>query len=812
MVAPISVCMIVRDEHHQLERCLQSIRPHVAHIAVVDTGSEDNSVEIAKKYADFVETFTACNDAQGRMLRFDMARNHAFSKSTQPWTMWIDGDDEVVGAENLEDLCKEYDRERGGGPSMAYMPYEYSRDHRGHVNMIHERERLMTPRDHFEWKGWVHEVCVPKGADMRRHTSRVKIVHHRDSANKKIEPGRNLRILRAQLEALGDGDARHLYYLGMECGNNGLIDEAIQWLTKYIDKSGWDDERFMASQLIANHYMNRANYEKAIEWGMKSILIREDWGEGYFVVAKGCYFMAQRGNNALRWWQRCVYYARMGLEKPRTQTTLFVNPLERDFDIHRYYNLALSKTGETHAAIESCKTALKIAPDDEQLNLNRRVFEEYVAVEDFKSKLNRLTEIGKISQEVRNFIEATQRDNKIPSVEKSTPPALPPSSTSSIISGDGKLDVVFYVGRGVEAWNPETAMHNGIGGSETAVIEMSKRLAAFGHKVRVYGDCNPRHGGPSLEYNFDGVSYLDVNRYRDISCDALITSRRPEAVDSHFNVKWKYSACWVHDIHCGDSLTLERANKLDAILALSDWHRDNLLKRYPFLYPLRVKKTRNGIDLSRFDQKVDRNPHRLVYSSSPDRGLDAIFDMWPELRTRVPDVELHIYYGFQTWEACADAGQRLTIDHLKRCIEANKNNGVTFHGRVPQGTLAHDFLKSGVWCYPTWFAETSCITAMEAQAAGLRIVTTPIAALNETVGDRGVLIPGDWKDRGFQSRFANAVVDALNKEGDDDRRALQAYAGEHFGWDSLAQEWDMMLRIGVLESADAVLPMYQAAQ
>jgi glycosyltransferase involved in cell wall biosynthesis len=809
MVAPISVCLIVRDEHGQLENCLKSIRPHVAELIVVDTGSEDNSVEIARKYADFVETYTECNDPatrtpenpNGLILRFDQARNRAFSHAKQPWVMWIDGDDEMVGAENLGSLVEEYDRARNGQPSLVMMPYEYSRDHAGNVNMVHERERLATPRQHFEWRGWVHEVLCPLGGDVRQHTNRVKIVHHRNAAHKKMEPGRNLRILRKQFEVCGDKDARHLYYLGMECGNNGLVDEAIKWLTLYMDKSGWDDERWQAAQLIANHYMNRGNYEKAIEWGFKAILIREDWGEGYFTVAKGCYFMAQRGNNAHRWWQRCVHYARMGLDKPPTATTLFVNPLERNFEIHRYYNLALSKIGDTKGAVESIKKALQVFPNDEQLNLNKRVFEEYDAVEEYKQKLNRLVELGKITKEVRDFLETTQRENRIP-VPQGPQPVEPAKSS------DDKLDIVFYVGRGVEAWNPETAKLHGIGGSETAVIEMGRRLAARGNRVRVFGDCSPRNGGKSLEYMFDGVQYLDVNKYKDLSCDVLITSRRPEAVDSHYNVKWKHSVLWVHDVHCGDSLNPDRAAKLDRIFALSDWHRQNILSKYTWLPPHKVQKTRNGIDLARFDQKQDRNPHRLVYSSSPDRGLDALFDIWPRLREQVSDAELHIYYGFQTWEACADDAQRLTITHLKNTIEKFRNQGVFYHGRVSQDELAREMLESGVWAYPTWFAETSCITAMEAQAAGLRMVTTPIAALNETVGDRGTMIPGDWKSADFQNRFLDAAVTALLKDGDADRLELQLYATEHFGWDDLAKDWDNLFNSTVKDEIS--LPEYQA--
>src|SRR5271156_1168839 len=109
MTAPVSVCMIVRDEEHQLETCLRSLRPFVEEIVIVDTGSTDKTIDIAKGFADVIETFTGCNDSAGRMLRFDVARNRSFSLATKPWVMWVDADDEVVGAENLEPLIKQYD-------------------------------------------------------------------------------------------------------------------------------------------------------------------------------------------------------------------------------------------------------------------------------------------------------------------------------------------------------------------------------------------------------------------------------------------------------------------------------------------------------------------------------------------------------------------------------------------------------------------------------------------------------------------------------------------------------------------------------
>ena len=103
-------------------------------------------------------------------------------------------------------------------------------------------------------------------------------------------------------------------------------------------------------------------------------------------------------------------------------------------------------------------------------------------------------------------------------------------------------------------------------------------------------------------------------------------------------------------------------------------------------------------------------------------------------------------------------------------------------------------MSAGVWAYPTWFTETSCITAMEAQAAGLHIVTSPIAALNETVGPRGKMISGDWLSKEYHDAFVDEVVKALKKPSSRHRKAVMKYAREHFSWDNVVQSWDDMFK------------------
>ncbi|KKL19515.1 hypothetical protein LCGC14_2464690, partial [marine sediment metagenome] len=140
--------------------------------------------------------------------------------------------------------------------------------------------------------------------------------------------------------------------------------------------------------------------------------------------------------------------------------------------------------------------------------------------------------------------------------------------------------------------------------------------------------------------------------------------------------------------------------------------REFFLNQHPYVHPDQVTVTRNGINLERFDQDVPRNPHKAVYSSSPDRGLDVAVRAWPKVRERVPDAELHVFYGFHTWEvtaqAAGDQGQMKLIQYLKDQLKKSEVHGVRYHGRIDQESLAREFLSAGVWAYPTWFSETSC--------------------------------------------------------------------------------------------------------
>ena len=88
----LSLCMIIKDEELVLDRCLNSICDIVDEIIIVDTGSSDNSKEMAKRYTDNIYDYNWNDD-------FSEARNFSFEKATKDYILWLDAD-EILENEN----------------------------------------------------------------------------------------------------------------------------------------------------------------------------------------------------------------------------------------------------------------------------------------------------------------------------------------------------------------------------------------------------------------------------------------------------------------------------------------------------------------------------------------------------------------------------------------------------------------------------------------------------------------------------------------------------------------------------------------
>ena len=154
-----------------------------------------------------------------------------------------------------------------------------------------------------------------------------------------------------------------------------------------------------------------------------------------------------------------------------------------------------------------------------------------------------------------------------------------------------------------------------------------------------------------------------------------------------------------------------------------------------------------------------RNPHGVIYTSSYDRGLAHLLEMWPEVKKVIPDAELHIFYGWQLFDRFYSDNPS-SMNWKKKMVEMMQADGVTDHGRIPQPELTEEIKKSGIWAYPAHFGEINCISGLKAQALGAVPVVIDYAALETTV-QFGIKVKGDIYDPKTKETYKKQLIWAL---------------------------------------------------
>ena len=378
------------------------------------------------------------------------------------------------------------------------------------------------------------------------------------------------------------------------------------------------------------------------------------------------------------------------------------------------------------------------------------------------------------------------------------------------MSADTKF--VFVSERTFEPWDWTNPDRVGIGGSETSHIEMAQRLARRGNKVISYAPL----ALPLIDAVFvdpAGVEWLSTEYFERDAGDypnaIFVIYRAPHLVDLLPAGAVAWLICQDVDYTSSrNALTEERALRFNRIVALCDEQADYLRRRLPAA-AARVFVSSNGIKAEYISKLLadppERNPMRLIYASSPDRGLENLLQIFSRVREIVPAAELHVCYGFDNIEkVIARVGLNSPPARLhQRLAEALKAPGVYHYGRLGQLELLGEWFKSSIWCHPSNFTETSCITCMDAQACGAVPVTRPTWAIGENVTD-GVFIEGDATSELIRARYVFRVVELLLNPSiaEGYRAAMMPLALARFTWERFVDQWEAWAKFDELAKAE----------
>jgi len=334
---------------------------------------------------------------------------------------------------------------------------------------------------------------------------------------------------------------------------------------------------------------------------------------------------------------------------------------------------------------------------------------------------------------------------------------------------NNKKILVFYVGY-------SEFTDNYVYGSELALLSLGKELSTNYNIFVVGPKCSNKKGD---------INFMDVDNFRNFpySIDVLIVSRYIHYF-MEFNITARKTFIWVHDttfhyawkgLHIpsdGKYLINNLINEIDGIVVLTDWHKSFVIKKYN-LPEDKIYTIGNGLNDKYYNKQIKTIEGRFIYTSDPSRGLMELIDYFHDIHKEFPHTELYVYRGKDSFK------NNNLLDIMK------KYNYIHYGGKITQEEVAEKFVESDVWLYPTQFTETYCMSALEALRGGCYCIASDLAALKDTIGDRGVLVLGNTKTESTKKLFINEVRSYL--QGKTKNSGIE-WAKEQT-WDRIAKQW-----------------------
>ena len=305
-----------------------------------------------------------------------------------------------------------------------------------------------------------------------------------------------------------------------------------------------------------------------------------------------------------------------------------------------------------------------------------------------------------------------------------------------------------------------TLSKKGLGGSESAVILMSKELAKLGFPVTVFNACDVDDAKSGV---YDGVTYRPVESIKqNDQFDIMIVSRTvvpfvPEHYYEAYNGATRFPCklfegirknakmkiLWMHDTFCNGDQNVEDLavqGYIDKIFTLSDFHTsyitscDHGNRRNFEVLKNKVFQTRNG--MVKYFEEVDvaaKDPNLFVYNASLTKGMLPLIDkIWPRIKQHAPNAKLKVIGGFYQFRSDApldDQGKKWQVISRE---PKYKQIDIEFTGIISQKQIAEILSKANFFIFPGAFPETFGISTLEALAYNVPILATRFGALEET--------------------------------------------------------------------------------
>jgi UDP-glucose:(glucosyl)LPS alpha-1,2-glucosyltransferase len=271
----------------------------------------------------------------------------------------------------------------------------------------------------------------------------------------------------------------------------------------------------------------------------------------------------------------------------------------------------------------------------------------------------------------------------------------------------------------------------------------------------------------------------------------IIPSRVRELDDARIRILWLHNTAV--DPEAQSALGNGGWRRFHRLVFVSNHQMQGFIERYAIPWE-RCVVMRNAIEPVGAHEKPGA-PIRLIYTSTPQRGLDILQAVFRRLAEKHPDIELEVFSSFKLygWDD-ADAQFQPMFDRLR------EQPRIKWHGARPNEEVREALRRCHIFSYPSIWLETSGIVLMEAMSAGLLCVHPNYGALYETAANLTMMY--QWSadmnvHAGVFLRTLDQAIELLKAAPESVRPQLarqQRYADEIHGWEQRTAEWEAFLR------------------
>ena len=379
------------------------------------------------------------------------------------------------------------------------------------------------------------------------------------------------------------------------------------------------------------------------------------------------------------------------------------------------------------------------------------------------------------------------------------------------------MKIIFYRPEYAKQFNTQTMMADPVGGTEFAAGYLAEELAK---SHNVFFICQT----PKTA-RIDNIQWLPPSDQKIGQADILILVGGLSNCLENYIPPVRKIILWANGLSLKPNTIKHLCqNKIDQVVCTTNYAREQILrntrKRMPLPQKLKyftIRKWRrqfrgkftfiyNGVNMELFSEKLYRStlkkPFKILYAGvfNEQKNPDKILAVFAAIRRALPQAELHMCGSITQYKT--EGADQTTgyfdgdgfFEKIKKYVYGKENKikpGIYLRGSLPPETLAREMMESSLVVVNPCVGnqESSCIGALEAQAAGTPVLGGGLSALEETI---------QHNITGFvfreQKNLAPLVIRLLKnpmllkKIGRQGRK--RALSG--FGWNRLAREWEKL--------------------